>query len=79
MHMKFKQELETYEDAKEKLLAESKGKFVLIKGSEIIGVYTSQEDALAEGYKRFGNKEFLVKEVIEVEPVNFFTRPLAVK
>ena len=77
--MPLEQELKTYEKEKEKLLKEARGKFVLIKGSEIIGVYTSQEDALAEGYKRFGNQEFLVKEITEVEPVNFFTRPLRVK
>lgn len=74
--MPLEQELKTYEKEKEKLLSEGKGKFVLIKGDEIIGIYTSQEDALAEGYKRFGNEEFLVKEIIEIEPVNFFTRPL---
>jgi hypothetical protein len=74
--MSLEQELKTYEKEKEKLLAEAKGKFVLIKGDKIIGVYASQEDALAEGYKRFGNEEFLVKEITEIEPVNFFTRPL---
>lgn len=76
--MSLEQELKTYQKEKEKLLQESKGKFVLIKGGEIIGVYASQEDALAEGYKKFGNEEFLVKEITEVEPVNFFTRPLNV-
>lgn len=77
--MSLEQELKTYEKEKERLLSEAKGKFVLIKGDKIIGVYAAKEDALAEGYKRFGNTEFLVKEITEVEPVYFFTRPLAVK
>lgn len=71
--MSLEQELKTYENEKEKLLSEGKGKFALIKGNKIIGIYVSQEDALAEGYKRFGNEEFLVKEITEIEPVNFFT------
>lgn len=74
--MSLEQELKTYEENKERLLSEAKGKFVLIKGDKIIGIYVSQEDALAEGYKRFGNEEFLVKEITEIEPVNFFTRPI---
>lgn len=77
--MSLDQELKTYEREKEKLLSEAGGKFVLIKESEILGVFASQEDALAEGYKKFGNEEFLVKEVIEIEPVNFFSRPLAIQ
>jgi len=77
--MSLEQELKTYEQEKQKLLLESKGKFVLIKGNEIIGVYANQEDALTEGYKKFGNQEFLVKEITEIEPVNFFSRPLVVE
>jgi len=74
--MSLEQELKTYEKEKERLLPEAKGKFVLIKGDKIIGIYVSQEDALAEGYKKFGNEEFLVKEILELEAVNFFTRPV---
>jgi len=77
--MSLEQELKTYEKEKEKLLSEAKGKFALIKRDKIIGIYVSQEDALAEGYKRFGNEEFLVKEITEIEPVNFFTRPVVVE
>lgn len=76
--MPLKQELRIYEREKNNLLSEARGKFVLIKGDKVIGIYASQEDALAEGYKQFGNKEFLVKEISEIEPVNFFTRPLVI-
>lgn len=67
-------EIKTYEEQKEKLLAEAKDKFVLIKGSKIIDIYASQDDALSEGYKKFGNNEFLVKQVSDIEPVNYFSR-----
>ena len=77
--MPLEQELKIYKRERKRLLSESEGKFALIKGREVIGVYASQEDALAEGYKRFGNEEFLVKEITEIEQVNFFTRPLVAK
>ena len=74
--MPLKQELKTYNELKNKLLKESRGKFVLIKGSEMIGAYDNKDTALSEGYKRFGNQEFLVKEVLDFEAVNFFTRQI---
>lgn len=77
--MTLEQELKTYEGKKESLLAESRGKFVLIKGGEIIGIYTNYEDALRAGYEKFGNQEFLVKEITEIEHINFFTRHLTSK
>ncbi len=74
--MPLEQELKTYNEMKNKLLNESRGKFVLIKGSEMLGVYDNKDTALSEGYKKFGNQEFLVKEVLEIEAVNFFTRQI---
>lgn len=68
-------ELNTFKKKKKELLTEAKGQFVLIKGTEIIDTFKSYEDALSEGYKRFGNAPFLVKEVSVVEEVNYFTRP----
>lgn len=76
--MPLEQELKTYEQAKQKLLPESRGKFALVKGDKIVGIYVSKEDALAEGYEKFGNDEFLVKEIVEMEPINFFNRPLTI-
>jgi len=75
-NMVLEKELKTYNSLKNKLLEESRGKFALIKGQDLIGVFENRETALSEGYKRFGNEEFLVKEIIEVEAIHFFTRPL---
>jgi hypothetical protein len=76
MSATLKKEIETFEKNKEKLLGEARGRFVLIKGDEIVGDFGSYDDALLEGYRQFGNVEFFVKEVREDELVNFFTRPL---
>lgn len=69
-------ELDLYEAQKDALLAEHEGQFVLIHDREIIGTYVAEDDALAEGYNRFGNVPFLVKRVDRIEsPVNFVSMP----
>ena len=39
------------------------GRFVLIKGEELIGTFDTVDDALAEGARRFGLESFLVRRV----------------
>ncbi len=60
-------EVQTYERHREELLGAAEGKFVLIHGSDVAGTYDSKVDAIAEGYRRFGNVPFLVKHILEVE------------
>jgi len=72
-------ELKTYEQHRNELLRTAEGKFVLIRGIEVVGVYESQMDAIAEGYRRFGNVPFLVKQIVQVEvPLNFSTHHLGI-
>lgn len=68
-----KEELETYWKNKKKLVDESNGRYVLIKGTSIIGIYESEKDALQDGITRFGNVPFLVKKIEEVEQVQHYT------
>ena len=39
------------------------GKFVLVKGHELLGVFDTAEVAIAEGARRFGAQSFLVRQV----------------
>ncbi len=71
--MALEKELETYK-AKLHELKESEGKFVLIQGEEIKGIYTSYEDAVKDGYKQFGLTPFLVKQIQTIEQVQFISR-----
>jgi len=72
-------ELKTYEQHRNALLGTAEGKFVLIHGTEVAGVYDTKMDAIAEGYRRFGNVPFLVKQVIKVEvPLQFVSNHLGV-
>jgi hypothetical protein len=74
--MPLEQELQTFHEQKEHVLEKYKDRFVLIKGDAIVADFESRGDTLREGYKRFGHKAFLVKQVEEVEQVNFFSRSL---
>ncbi|MCW8965495.1 MAG: hypothetical protein OQK82_02230 [Candidatus Pacearchaeota archaeon] len=70
------QEINTYNQNKENLLKDNSGKFVLIKGNKIIGIYDTQNDAIKIGIDKFGNTPFLVKKIEEVESVQNFTSNL---
>ena len=69
-----KDELAAYETNRERLLAEAQRKYALIHKSEIVGTYDTETDAINEGYRRIGNKPFLVKFVVPFEePANFLS------
>ncbi|MDY7010649.1 MAG: hypothetical protein SVV80_07840 [Planctomycetota bacterium] len=73
------QELRTYEDHKADLLSKARGKFALIKDQEVCDVFETRNDAVRQGYERFGNVPFLVKEILEIEtPQNFTSNLLGV-
>jgi hypothetical protein len=45
------------------------GQHVLIKGQEVVGFFSTRDEALMTGYTRFGIVSFLVKQIAQVEPV----------
>ena len=73
--MALEKELETYYAQLEKLLAHE-GRFVVIHGDEIEGIWQTFEDALKAGYKKFGLSPFMVKQILAVEPVHHYTHEL---
>lgn len=65
-------ELQTYEAKKTELVGKSKGKFALIKDNEVIDIFDTKIDAIRQGYERFGNVPFFVKQIVEIDiPQNF--------
>jgi hypothetical protein len=46
------------------------GKFVLIKGTEVVGFYGSLEQAFTVGTGRFGLEPFLVRQIVPGDVVN---------
>lgn len=75
MNNPLQQELETFEQLKDQLL-QDEGKYAVISGKELLGVYSSYDDALQIGYERYNLTPFLVKKISTVEPINFFTRDI---
>lgn len=68
-------EIETYNAKLPELLGDV-GKFVLIKGDKVEGVYDTYADALKLGYERFKLEPFMVKQIAPAEQIQFFTREL---
>lgn len=64
------EELAYYNQHREDLLSKYEGKFLLIKGSELVGSFENAEAAYQEGLRRFGNTPFLIKPVLREEPVH---------
>jgi len=69
-------ELKTYEAKKKELIGKSKGKFALVKDDQVIDVFDTKIDAIRQGYERFGNVPFLVKQIVEIETPQNFTSNL---
>jgi len=61
------QELTYFADNKAKWVDVYPGKFALVKGQELIGVFDQPEAALAEGARLFGAESFLVRQVTASE------------
>jgi hypothetical protein len=72
-------ELAKYETIKPSLLGSAAGKYVLIRHDDVAGVFESFADAVREGYQRFGNVPFLVKQVAATEtPANIISNLLSI-
>lgn len=69
-------ELNTYRETLPALLGQI-GKYVIIKGTSVVGVYDSYEDALKVGYEKFKLDPFLVKRIAPAEQISYFTRDFA--
>lgn len=61
------QELAYFQAVKGDLLKHNKGQFALIKGSELLGTFTTAPEAFEAGVKALGNQPFLIKQVVEDE------------
>jgi hypothetical protein len=73
--MALEKEIATYK-AKLPELKEHEGKFVLIKGDEIVDYFAAYEDAIKAGYQRFKLEPFLVQQISAIEMVQHVTRTI---
>ena len=66
-------EIAFFRDHRDELLRTALGQFVVIKEEAVVGIFADETAAFAEGYARFGNAPFLVKQIVESETVLNFT------
>ena len=71
------EESRTYEANVEQWAEEHAGEFVLIRGTEVVGFFETNEQALSEGYSRFGVAPFFVKQVSPRGQAHFISRLVA--
>jgi hypothetical protein len=72
----FQQEMQAFESALPKMLEESDGQFVVIRGPKVCKVLPTYEAALTWAYDHFGLEGFFVKQISAEEPVAHFSRDL---
>jgi hypothetical protein len=66
------EELSSYKRHKEEWLAKHRNKYVVLKGSELLDFFPSFEAAYQAGVNEWGvSNDFLVKQIVEHEPVFF--------
>ena len=65
-------ELGYYALHKKEWISQEPGKYVVIKDRDVLGFYSSFQDAFRAGAVKYGlETDFLVKQIIEREPVFF--------
>jgi hypothetical protein len=54
----------------------NEGKYVVIKGMDVLGIFETYESALDHGYDHCGLTPFLVKRIERNESILYFSRPV---
>jgi len=63
-------EYDFYRKEAGRLLAEGhEGRWILIKKTQIIGIWDTRDEAMKEGYNRFVGQSFYVQQILEWERV----------
>ena len=65
------EEISYYESRKEELIRDHINRYLLIKGSKLIGSFETRGLAIAEGYRLYGTGPFLVRLTGEDTPVGY--------
>ena len=68
----FAREIEAFEARKEELLLRHEGRYALLYGDDLLGVYGTREEAYVAGLNKVGNVPMLIQSIQrEPEPVEY--------
>ena len=67
-------EFQFYQSKKDEFLSKYKGKFVVIRGEEVLGVYDDRVDAVTKTKEKYELGTFLVHHVVEDDGAIFHSR-----
>lgn len=69
--VEFQREGAAFAKERERLLRDHHGKIALIHEDEVVGVFTTADEALHEGYRRFGLARLMIKEIRSQATLDF--------
>ncbi len=67
--MDFETELQYFEEHRSTWIEHYEGKFALVKGKDLQGVYDTAEAAYQAGVELWGNVSFLIKQILPEDPI----------
>lgn len=67
--MALEDDLRLYQSVRAELVANFLNQFVLIKDERVIAVYSTYDEALNAALQMFGTEQFLIKQILDPEPV----------
>jgi hypothetical protein len=70
-HDIYRDERATWEHMRQRLLAENAGRWVVIRGADVGGVYDDRRSAVAAGRRRWGNVPIYVRHITAEEETEF--------
>lgn len=59
----FSRELATYASEEGRLVRDHLGKIALVHGDEVVGAFDTADEAIVEGFRRFGNVRMMLQEI----------------
>jgi hypothetical protein len=67
----FSREQAAYEKVRAQMVRDHLGKIALIHQDEVIGAFDTSDEALLEGYRRFGMVKMMMKEIRDPDEPDF--------
>ena len=72
-YVDFSREEAAYERERVRLVRDHLGQIALIHGDNVVGVFRDIGEAIEDSYRRFGNDQTMLKEILDPDPPVFIS------